>query len=50
VLSFDRDIETTIYNTLPHNIDRAAARHPLRCPAAFIGGCQSEEMRRWAWR
>jgi pimeloyl-ACP methyl ester carboxylesterase len=46
VLSFDRDIETAIYNTLPDNLDRLLQRHPLRCPAAFIGGLQSEEMQR----
>ncbi|MGZ5270502.1 MAG: alpha/beta hydrolase [Ramlibacter sp.] len=45
VLSFDRDIETAIYNTLPDHLERLLRRHPLRCPAAFIGGCQSEEIR-----
>ena len=45
VLSFDRDVETAIYNTLPDHLDRLLARHPLRCPAAFIGGVQSEELR-----
>ena len=45
VLSFDRDVETAIYNTLPHNLDRLLKRHPVRCPVAFIGGLQSEEMR-----
>lgn len=45
VLSFDRDIETAIYDTLPDNLERLFKRHPLRCPAAFIGGCQSEELR-----
>jgi pimeloyl-ACP methyl ester carboxylesterase len=45
VLSFDRDIETSIYNTLPDNMDAVLKRHPLRCPAAFIGGLQSEEIR-----
>ncbi len=45
VLSFDRDIETAIYNTLPHNIDRLLQRHPLQCPAAFIGGTLSEELK-----
>ena len=44
-LDFDRDIETAIYNTLPDNLERLLKRHPLRCPAAFIGGCQSEELR-----
>jgi pimeloyl-ACP methyl ester carboxylesterase len=45
VLSFDRTIETAIYNTLPHNIDRLLQRHPLKCPAAFIGGTQSIELK-----
>ncbi|AMO21988.1 alpha/beta hydrolase [Ramlibacter solisilvae] len=44
VLSFDRDVETAIYNTLPHNLDRLLLRHPLQCPAAFIGGLASEEL------
>jgi len=44
-LSFDRDIETRIYNTLPDHLDRLLRQHPLRCPAAFIGGVQSAEMR-----
>jgi pimeloyl-ACP methyl ester carboxylesterase len=46
VLAFDRDVETAIYNTLPDNLDRLLQRHPLRCPVAFIGGLQSEEMQR----
>ena len=45
VLNFDRDVETAIYNTLPDNMDRFLQRHPLKCPAAFIGGLQSEEIR-----
>ncbi|MFM2261761.1 MAG: hypothetical protein RI959_437 [Pseudomonadota bacterium] len=45
VLRFDRDIETRIYNTLPHNLDRLLRRHPLRCPVAFVGGTNSQEMR-----
>ena len=44
VLSFDRDVETAIYNTLPDNLDRLLRRHPLKCPAAFIGGTHSREM------
>lgn len=44
VLSFDRDIETRIYNTLADNLQGLFKRHPLRCPAAFIGGLQSEEI------
>jgi len=45
VLSFDREIETSIYNTLPDNLDRLLRRHPLRCPVAFIGGLHSAEMK-----
>ncbi|MBI2768903.1 MAG: alpha/beta hydrolase [Burkholderiales bacterium] len=45
VLSFDRDVETAIYNTLPDNLDRLLRRHPLRCPVAFIGGLASQEMK-----
>jgi PAS domain S-box-containing protein len=42
---FDRDVETAIYNTLPHNLDRLLRRHPLQCPVAFMGGTQSQEMK-----
>lgn len=45
VLAFDRDVETAIYNTLPHNLDRVLRQHPLRCPVAFIGGTESAEMK-----
>jgi pimeloyl-ACP methyl ester carboxylesterase len=45
VLSFDRDVETAIYNTLPDNLEGILRRHPLRCPVAFIGGRASEEMK-----
>jgi pimeloyl-ACP methyl ester carboxylesterase len=44
VLSFSREVETAIYDTLPDNLDRLLRRHPLKCPAAFIGGLQSREM------
>lgn len=44
-LSFDRDVETAIYNTLPDNLERLLKRHPLKCPVAFIGGRQSAEMK-----
>lgn len=45
VLGFDRAVETAIYNTLPHNLGRLLRTHPLQCPAAFIGGRDSDEMR-----
>ena len=46
VLAFDRDVETAIYNGLPHNLERQLKRHPLQCLAHYIGGTESEEMRR----
>ena len=45
-LSFDRAVETAIYNTLPHHLERVLRRHPLQCPMAFIRGTGSEEVRR----
>ena len=45
LLSFDRDVETSIYNTLPHNMEQLLKKNPLKCPAAFIGGRQSVEMK-----
>lgn len=45
LLSFDRDVETAIYNTLPDNLEQLLKAHPLHCPAAFIGGRQSVEMK-----
>ncbi|MEN9420441.1 MAG: hypothetical protein RI988_4062 [Pseudomonadota bacterium] len=44
-LSFAREVETQIYNTLPHNLDRLLRAHPLRCPVGFIGGDHSLEVR-----
>ncbi len=45
LLSFDRDVETAIYNTLPDNLDRLIRLNPLKCPVTFIGGRQSVEMK-----
>ena len=45
LLSFDRDVETAIYNTLPDNLERLIKLHPLKCPVTFIGGRQSAEMK-----
>ena len=45
VLSFDRDIESTIYNGLPDHLEGYFKRQPLQCKAALIGGLQSREMR-----
>ena len=46
LLSFDRDVETAIYNTLPDNLEQLLKTHPLKCPVAFIGGRQSAEMKK----
>ena len=45
VLSFDREVETSIYNTLPDNLEQIIKRHPLKCPLAFIGGRESPEIK-----
>ncbi|MEY2685328.1 MAG: hypothetical protein RJA09_2472 [Pseudomonadota bacterium] len=45
VLRFDRDVETAIYNSLPHNLDRQLRQHPVGCPVAFVGGTRSAEMK-----
>ena len=45
LLSFDRDVETSIYNTLPDNMEQLLKKNPLKCPVAFIGGRQSVEMK-----
>ncbi len=45
VLGFNREIETAIYNTVPHNLESLLRRHRLQCPVAFIGGTHSREMK-----
>jgi pimeloyl-ACP methyl ester carboxylesterase len=45
-LSFERGIETAIYNSLPHHFSRVLRSHPLQCPLAFFGGKDSLELRR----
>jgi hypothetical protein len=42
-LAFRREVETRIYNTLPHHLGALLHRHPPRCPVAFIGGTQSAD-------
>jgi pimeloyl-ACP methyl ester carboxylesterase len=44
-LAFHRDIETRLYNTLPHHFGALLKKHPPRCPVAFLGGTQSVEVR-----
>lgn len=45
VLTFDRAVETAIYNHLPHTLPALLRRHPLQCPVAYIGGQDSAEMK-----
>ncbi len=45
LLSFRREIETAIYNTMPHGLLQEFKRHPFQCPVAFIGGTRSRESR-----
>lgn len=45
VLAFRREVETRIYDTLPHHVAPLLHRHPLRCPVHFLAGTQSAEMR-----
>lgn len=44
-LSFKREVETAIYNCLPHHMAALLKKHPPRFPVAFIGGTQSYELR-----
>lgn len=43
-LRFKREVETDIYNTLPHDMG-ALLKKPFPVPVGFIGGTRSEEMR-----
>lgn len=44
-LAFRREIETRIYNTVPHHFAALLRAHPPRCPVTYIGGTQSTEGR-----
>jgi pimeloyl-ACP methyl ester carboxylesterase len=44
-LSFQREVETDIYNALPHHLSRLLRAHPLHCGMAFIRGTESTEVR-----
>ena len=44
VLSFDREVETAIYNTLPHQTWTPYSKKILlKCPVAYIGGLRPPE-------
>ncbi|NML14665.1 alpha/beta fold hydrolase [Azohydromonas caseinilytica] len=44
-LAFEPEVETRIYDTLPHDLARTLRRHPLQCPMGFVAGTRSQEMR-----
>ena len=44
-LSFSRDIETLIYNTVPHHLESLIKRHPLKCPISLVAARHSREMK-----
>lgn len=44
-LAFHRDVETRLYNTLPHHLGPLLRRHPPLCPVGFVGGTRSAEVR-----
>lgn len=45
VLSFDRQIETQIYNSVPHNLEGLLKKYPLACPVSLVAARHSREMR-----
>ncbi|MET0383134.1 MAG: alpha/beta hydrolase, partial [Burkholderiaceae bacterium] len=45
VLAIARDVETRIYNTMPHHFPALLRKHPPRCDVGFIAGSRSAEMR-----
>lgn len=44
-LAFRRDVETRIYETLPHHVEPLLRRHPLACAVSYIEGTHSTEGR-----
>lgn len=44
-LAFRREVETRIYDTVPHRLGTLIHRHPPAGPVGFVGGTQSTELR-----
>ncbi len=42
-LAFRREVETRLYDTLPHDMGRVLRRHPPTVPVSYIGGTRSAE-------
>lgn len=49
-LSFERDVETAIYNALPHHLARVLRAHPLHCDLGFVRGTESQEVKQVGMR
>jgi pimeloyl-ACP methyl ester carboxylesterase len=45
-LAFRREVETAIYDSLAHHVERLLQRHRPPCPVRFIGGTRSAELHR----
>jgi hypothetical protein len=43
MLSFDRDVETAIYNTLPDNLDRLLRGTRSSVPLLYLGDCSQQK-------
>lgn len=44
-LAFRREVETRLYDTVPHHLGPLLRRHPPLCPVSFVGGTRSLELR-----
>ncbi|MFT3821327.1 MAG: alpha/beta hydrolase [Rubrivivax sp.] len=44
-LGFRREVESRLYDTVPHHLAAVLRVHPPRCPVAYIAGTQSAEGR-----
>ncbi len=44
-LAFRREVETRLYNSLPHHMGAVFERHPIKAPVSFLGGTRSVENR-----
>ena len=40
-----REVETRLYDTVPHHLGPLLRRHPPLCPVSFVGGTRSLELR-----
>jgi pimeloyl-ACP methyl ester carboxylesterase len=45
-LRFQREVESALYETVPHHLGALLRVHPPRCPVGFLAGTQSWELRR----